>query len=134
MKDEIISRRTWFTQRAATITREHRPDGEIQFTVRVSDTGRVKPFIENSFSNPGQAESFLNRIRRESEVPAPTTDKEYDVEYMDIDVHCMICKESIKPSETDMELFRLGFPVHNEQTKPECVTALEAQLREEVLS
>ena len=49
-------------------------------------------------------------------------------DYITIDVHCVICKESIKPSEADMELFRVGVPVHNVDTKPECQVLLEKNL------
>ena len=42
------------------------------------------------------------------------------VDYIVVDVHCTICDESISPKEADMELFRIGVPVHNIATKARC--------------
>jgi len=48
--------------------------------------------------------------------------------YIIIEVHCVICKESLTPDECEMEAFRLGLPVHNAKTKIECLKALITQI------
>lgn len=66
VKKAQVQRHSWVVRRFCTIHRETLTDGEIQYTVRVWDTGRERPFIENSFTTERQAEEFYARIRRES--------------------------------------------------------------------
>ena len=51
-------------------------------------------------------------------------------EYITIDVYCKGCRKQIlKPSDADMELFRLGIPVHNDRI---CLDLVEEKYRDSV--
>ena len=54
-------------------------------------------------------------------------------EYITIDVYCKGCKKKIdQPSQADMELFRLGIPVHNIAVDPTCLDIVEEKYRDSV--
>jgi len=78
MTDAVVARHSWVVRRFVTITRERvefETGTETQYTVRIWDSGRNKPFIENSFANLTQAEKFADRIRKESEYSQQSTEE-----------------------------------------------------------
>lgn len=65
-RSTLISKK-WKVPRTGIIDEIERKDGTIRFNVRVQDSGRVDPFIDQWFSRREAAKNFLETIIDEAE-------------------------------------------------------------------